>query len=282
MIVKGTPIAQKIQDQLASIVSVHKLTPHLMIMHAGTNKSSDVYIQRKILVANNLGITVSVQRFEEAQLQDFRQRLLTFNTDPAIHGIIIQLPVYASWPAEELISQVNPHKDVDGFLPYSPFTAPTARGIWEMMREFSRLEGFSTIESFLAGKSIVVLGRGRTAGQPIINLLQKNGFNPTGITSQTSQPNDIISQADIIISAVGQGNIIHGANIRAGCYVIGVGIDAKQIDGEMQITGDIHEEEIALKARLYCPTQNGIGPLTITFLLKNVVDAALRKKEFAL
>ncbi len=278
MIVKGKPIAKRIREELAATIREHELAPHLVILRAGSNQSSEVYISLKAKVATKLGITATVVRFQEQELETFRSYVQSANINPAIHGMIIQLPVYQSWPAEELIQQVAPEKDVDGFLPESPFTEATALAIWEMIAEFSRIEGFPSPEAFLAGKKIVVLGKGRTAGQPTLTLLKKKGFEPVCVSSTTQNPDEIIRSGDLVISAVGKEHIVHGSNIKEGCYVIGVGVDAKEVDGETQLFGDIHEEEIAQKAKLYCPTLNGIGPLTITFLLKNVVEAALQQK----
>jgi methylenetetrahydrofolate dehydrogenase (NADP+)/methenyltetrahydrofolate cyclohydrolase len=278
MIVKGKPMAKRIREELATTIREHELDPHLVILRAGSNQSSEVYISLKAKVATKLGITATIARFQEQELETFRSYVESANTNPDIHGMIIQLPVYQSWPAEELIQQVTPEKDVDGFLPESPYTEATALAIWEMIAEFSRIEGFPSPEAFLAGKKIVVLGKGRTAGQPTLTLLKKKGFEPVCVSSTTQDPDNIIRSGDLVISAVGKEHIVNGSNIKEGCYVIGVGVDAKEVDGETQLFGDIHEEEIAQKAKLYCPTLNGIGPLTITFLLKNVVEAALRQK----
>jgi 5,10-methylene-tetrahydrofolate dehydrogenase/methenyl tetrahydrofolate cyclohydrolase len=137
----------------------------------------------------------------------------------------------------------------------------------------ARIEGFDSIEKFLEGKTITVLGRGKTAGKPIRELLMKKGYEANLIHSQTPNPDDIIKNSDIIISATGKKNIINSSNIRPGCFVIGVGVNK---EGEKTV-GDLDEAAIAETAKLYCPTIGGIGPLTIACLLRNVVQSAKTK-----
>ncbi len=143
-----------------------------------------------------------------------------------------------------------------------------------MLTAFSKAEGFSQAEEFLKEKNIVVLGKGRTAGAPTIRLLQKKGFNPTIIDLKTQHPNEIIRQANVVISATGRKHIINGSNIKNGAYVIGVGLGREIVEGQEKVYGDINDDEVSKKAKFYCPTIGGIGPLTVASLLSNVVVAS--------
>jgi methylenetetrahydrofolate dehydrogenase (NADP+)/methenyltetrahydrofolate cyclohydrolase len=274
MIVYGTPVAKRILTQLTQTISQQNLHPGLAIVYAGSSSASERYIGKKIEAATQIGINATLHQFAQDQLTDCQQTISRLNHDPTVHGIIVQLPVFPDWPEDNLIAQVAPAKDVDGFQPDSPFTEATARGIWEMITEFARIEKYADPESFLQGKSIVILGRGRTAGKPTAALLRRKGFPPTVLHSQSEDPDTIIAQADLIISAVGKEHLIHGGNTKPGAYVIGAGVGSKEVDGRLVMIGDLHEDEIAEKAKLYCPTRNGIGPLTVACLLHNTVEAA--------
>lgn len=276
MKVSGKIVADKILQNLRTEIEQKNLHPHLVIILAGNNPASKIYVTNKIKAAESIGVKATLLEFAETEQNKFLKVLEGLNSDPEVQGVIIQYPVYDSWDFESLIQKINPEKDVDGFLPDSPYFPATALGIWEMLGAFAETEGYVSVEEFLKGKKIVNLGKGRTAGGPAIRLIREKGFETTVIDSKTQNPNEIIKQADVIISATGIKNIINGSNIKDGAYVIGVGIGREDIDGESKIYGDINEEEVAVKAKLYCPTIGGIGPLTIACLLKNVVEAVSR------
>jgi methylenetetrahydrofolate dehydrogenase (NADP+)/methenyltetrahydrofolate cyclohydrolase len=133
------------------------------------------------------------------------------------------------------------------------------------------LEGYDSTDQFLTGKKITVLGRGKTAGKPTRELLEKKGFEVEVIHSQTASPDTIIKNSDVCISATGKKHIINASNIKNGAYVIGVGVGK---DEDQKTIGDLDEKGIENIAKLYCPTIGGIGPLTIACLLRNVVESA--------
>jgi methylenetetrahydrofolate dehydrogenase (NADP+)/methenyltetrahydrofolate cyclohydrolase len=277
MIVLGKPLAETILLDLKEQIASHGLMPHLVIILAGDNSASRTYIKYKKIAAERIGVTVTIKEFESDQANHCLDTIKQLNTDSSVHGIIVQLPVFSGWPTEEIVNTVVLHKDVDGFLPNSPYTPATADGVWEMLGEFARLEKYPDTQAFLKDKNIVVLGKGRTAGKPTRNLLLSKGFESHLIDSKTENPDKIISNADVIITATGKKHIIHGDNIKDGAYVIAVGVGKEVIDGEEKLFGDINEHQIREKAALYCPTVGGIGPLTIACLLRNVVIAAENK-----
>lgn len=274
MIVKGSPQAKKILHQLKHEVTLSRLSPKLAIIYAGNDPASERYIERKKEAGRVCGVEVVSYSFQETQKLECQSKIRELNADPAIHGIIVQLPVYESWNTAEMVHLVSPSKDVDGFLTESDYREATAQAIWEMLRQFAYIEGFESTKDFLANKSIVVLGRGRTAGGPAIRYLEEIGYAPRVITSETELPDSITRTADVIITAVGKEGLIHAGNIKDGVYVVNVGIDTKEVEGETQYVGDIVEEEVARLAKLYCPALNGVGPLTVAFLLKNTIVSA--------
>ncbi|MDP3733376.1 MAG: bifunctional 5,10-methylenetetrahydrofolate dehydrogenase/5,10-methenyltetrahydrofolate cyclohydrolase, partial [Candidatus Daviesbacteria bacterium] len=213
--------------------------------------------------------------FRENELNKCLKTLGRLNDDPNVHGIIIQHPIFDEWNYDELLSKLDPKKDVDGFLKDSPYSGATALAVWEMLTAFSLLEEFKKVEDFLKGKKIVVLGRGKAAGGPITDLLESKGHKIILIVRDTKNPTPKIKSGDIVISATGVKNIVNKTNLKKGAYVIGVGVGKEIVDGEHKIFGDIKEDDVAKWAKLYCPTIGGIGPLTIVSLLENVVKSTL-------
>lgn len=270
MKVSGKAVAEEILKKLAKEIKQKKLKPSLAIILAGNNPASRIYVKNKIKKALEIGVNANLFEFSENQFEKCLKTVKKLNADKKIHGLIIQYPVFEGWDFESLVQKIDPQKDVDGFLEDSPFNGATALAVWEMLTAFAKIEGFKNAKSFLHNKKIALLGKGKTAGGPIRDLLSNKKINFNLIDSKTENPNEIIKKADVIISATGKKNIINGQNAKSGSFVIGVGVGKE--DGK--IYGDINEEEVAKKAKLYCPTVGGIGPLTIACLLSNVVQSA--------
>lgn len=270
--VSGKEVAEAILKDLEVEIKSKKLKPFLAIILAGDNPSSRIYVKNKIKKAKQIGIDAKLFEFSKNQFHKCLQTIKKLNIDKKVHGIIVQYPVYKEWNFDELVSKINLRKDVDGFSQASTFRGATALAVWEMLSAFAKKEGFKKTEKFLKGKKIVCLGKGKTAGGPTIKLLQQKGFEPVVVDSKTEERDKVIKSGDVVISATGKKNIINGQNAKLGSFVIGVGVGKE--DG--RIYGDINEEQVAKKAKLYCPTIGGIGPLTVACLLRNVVEASKR------
>jgi len=274
--VSGKAVADAIARKLQEKIKQLKVQPTFAIILAGEDHASRIYVDFKIKRASEIGVKVEFFEFSENQLNECIETIEKLNADKNVHGMIIQYPIYKAWNFDELIEKVDPKKDVDGFHDDSPYEKATALAVWEMLTAFGFIEGFAKTEEFLKGKKIVVLGRGKTAGGPTIELLRNHGFEVTVIAHDTEDPDAKIRNGDVVISATGVKNIVNGSNIKKGAYVIGVGVGREIVDGKKKIYGDIDEEEISQIAKLYCPTVGGIGPLTIVSLLENVVSSARR------
>jgi len=273
MKVSGKAVADAISKNLKKQLVESKVQPTLVIILAGDNPASRIYVNHKIKRAQQIGIKTRLLEFSRNQFDDCLAAIQKLNEDKKIHGIIVQYPTYEDWDFNNLISKIDSEKDVDGFRSDSPYRGATALAVWEMLTAFALLEGFKKTEDFLKSKKIVILGRGKTAGEPTIELLENRGFEVLVITRDTPNPTPKIKNADIIISATGHKNIINSSNVKKGSYVIGVGVGREIVDGKSKIYGDLNEEEVSKIAKLYCPTIGGIGPLTIVSLLKNVVES---------
>ncbi len=278
MKVSGREVADAILNKLEKEIKEKNLKPSLAIILAGNDPSSKIYVTNKIKTADKIGIQAKRYEFSEEELDKCLTMLDKLNEDLSVNGIIIQHPVFPSWNYDELLNNLNPQKDVDGFLPNSPFSGATALGVWEMLTAFAEIEGFKKTDDFLRDKKIVVLGKGKAAGGPITRLLESKGYEVLSIVKETENPTPFIRSGDIIISATGAKNIINKTNLKPGAYVIGVGVGKEIVDRQEKTYGDINEEDVAEIAKLYCPTIGGIGPLTIVSLLKNVVKSAQRVK----
>lgn len=270
MKVSGKKVADIIAGSFKKQVEKLKVKPALAIILAGNDPSSRIYVDFKMKRAKEVGVDIKFFEFEKNDYEKFLQTIQKLNKDKKVHGIIIQYPIFKEWNFDEVFSRIDPKKDVDGFSKESPFRGATALGVWEMLSEFARLEEFSSMKKFLTGKKVVLLGKGKTAGGPIRNLLLGKDINFTLIDSKTENPDKLIREADVVISATGRKNIITGEKIKKGSFVIGVGVGKE----EGGIYGDIEESSVSEKAKLYCPTIGGIGPLTIVCLLRNVIQSA--------
>lgn len=273
MKISGKPIAEHILSTLQQTIKEKNLTPHLVIINAGSDPNSQAYIKHKKNAAEKYGIKFTEYIFSESEEKKCLETIQKLNNDSSVHGIIMQLPLHAGWDRDTFIKAIADSKDVDGFKENSPFFGATAWGVWEMLGAFAKEEHYSTTEEFLKGKRIAVVGKGITAGKPTIDLLTEKGFPPTVIDSKTNNTDEILRNTDVIVSASGKKHIIHAGNIKEGSYIIGIGVGREIVNGEQKVFGDINPN-IEEKAKLYCPTIGGIGPLTIACLLRNVLESS--------
>jgi 5,10-methylene-tetrahydrofolate dehydrogenase/methenyl tetrahydrofolate cyclohydrolase len=202
------------------------------------------------------------------------KKIQEFNQDPTIHGIIVQRPAPGHITKEFLDHAVLPEKDVDGFHPGSDFAAPVALAVEHILSIVFTLteeqHGRVDFIPWLMGKSIIVLGKGETAGTPIITHFHGRHAQVTVIDSKTEDPIDIIRNGDIIISAVGKEDTITRDMLNPSMILIGVGLHSE----EEKLRGDYHDNEVSERVAYFTPTPGGVGPVNVAMLLNNVVRAA--------
>lgn len=251
MKIDGKAIAEELLIKLSDEVkALHKRgnTPTLAVIQIGDNPASTVYIRQKQKAAEKIGARIIVSN----SITD----LSIFNTDPSIHGVIIQRPV----PDRAGEYHVIAKKDVDGFEPNSPFKVPVAMAVWKCI-EFTGKKI----------RNVVVIGKGETAGAPIAHFLKEKDCTTSIIHSQTPDPTKIMKQADCIISCVGKERIVTADTVKPGAILIGVGLFR---DEAGKLRGDYDEAEIEHIASYYTPTPGGVGPINISCLMQNLVTAA--------
>jgi methylenetetrahydrofolate dehydrogenase (NADP+)/methenyltetrahydrofolate cyclohydrolase len=286
-LIKGAEVAKEIREELkqqvAEIKDKRGIVPGLVTILVGENPASQSYVRAKQQTAHELGFH-SVQDNQAADIS--QQKLLAliegYNKDPKIHGILVQLPLPKHIDETKVLYTIDPDKDVDGFHPVNvgklmigtaDFLPCTPAGIQELLvRSGAKIEG----------AEVVVVGRSNIVGKPIANmLLQKGpGANAT-VTLVHTRTRDVAfhtKRADILVVAAGVAEYVKGDMVKEGAVVIDVGVNevGKTADGKRKLVGDVAFDEVAAKAAAITPVPGGVGPMTITMLMKNTVKAALK------
>ena len=281
MKIDGTKIAAAIYEDLTRRVEKLKkdgITPTLTVILVGDNPASVSYIKQKKKFGDKIGAKVNVIQLDATIAEsDLLTQIAEINKDSSIHGVIIQLPLPAHINEQTIIAAVNHTKDIDGFLANSPYKVPIALAVASLLKEAHSMKRGVSIENteenfqaWLKNQSIVILGKGRTAGMPIYTYFVEQDIHPTVITTSTEHPQEKVKNADILISAVGKSHVVKAEDIKKGAIVIGVGL-FRGDNGE--IHGDYDEETIAPIAQSYTSTPGGVGPVNVAMLLSNLVLA---------
>lgn len=276
MPIDGKIIAGEILQDLTKRVEILKgkgMTPRLYIITLSNDPSSTAYVRQKVLKGEQIGVKITVAKEDpDITTAGIVEKIEALNKDDSVHGIIVQRPMPKHLDEEKISLAINPKKDVDGFHAGSSFGTPVALAVLEILKQIQKTENKKQkFEEWMKTKRIAVLGKGITAGGPIIKALRKMGVEPQIISSRTEYPNEILKKSDIIISAVGKPNIVGDLMIKKGVILIGVGMH-KEEDGKFH--GDYDEEEVKDIAGIYTPTPGGVGPVNVAMLLKNLVEAA--------
>lgn len=285
-IISGTQVAADIRAELKGKVAKLKadkgVTPGLVIIRVGEDPASVSYVKGKEKACDEVGIYQETIVYpEDIDEKTVLDKLVELNNDPKYHGILVQLPLPKHISEEKVIDIIDPKKDVDGFHPVNvgrllignPYYMPcTPHGIQQLLVRSGNDP---------AGKHVVICGRSNIVGKPILAILlqKKEGANATVTMVHTGTRNtaEITRQADILIAAVGRPKVITADMVKDGVVVIDVGVnrvpDASKKSGYALI-GDTDFEAIKEKAKAITPVPGGVGPMTITMLMWNTVNAA--------
>lgn len=290
-IIDGKAIAQGVLDglknEIASLKTAHGVVPGLAVILVGANQDSVNYIAGKKKAAEWLGIqSIDVQFPCEVSKTELINKIKELNNDPSIHGILLQLPLPkpADMFADEAIDAINPLKDVDGLTDQNvarlhknrqPRHEPcTPRGIIHLVK---------TAEEKLTGKNAVVLGRSPLVGKPVVRLLEQHNYTVTHAHSGTHDLPDVCRTADLLVVAIRGAEVVRGDWIKPGAVVIDVGIeemkDANGITvqngaGKPKKFGNVCFAEASGVAGAITPVPGGVGPMTVAYLMDNVVQGA--------
>lgn len=290
-IIDGAAIAAQIQEELAAIVAVlkekHGIVPGLATVLVGDNPASQTYVKMKRKRSAELGIHSVGYELPATATQTEVQRLIEqLNADPAIHGILVQLPLPAHLDEEAILNTISIQKDVDGFHPINigrlamkgrePLFAPcTPAGVIELLDR----TGVA-----IRGKEAVVLGRSNIVGLPVSMLLLKRDATVTICHSRSQDLPAICRRADILVAAVGRAEMVKGDWIKPGAVVIDVGINRVEDPAAprgYRLVGDVDFAQAQEVAGAITPVPGGVGPMTIAMLLSNTVLSARRHAGLA-
>lgn len=278
MIIDGRTIANHILAELTirvdELQEKYGIQPHLAVIRVGDDPAITSYINQKDKKAKEIGAILSVYNFPESvTTQQLKESINFLQEKSDIHGIILQLPVPTHVDYEKLILDIHPDKDVDGFRPNSQFVIPIANAVMKLLEIPMIKETQNSGESFnewLRSKKIVVMGKGKTGGQPVIDLLKQRETNVTVIDSSTTLVKEKTLEADIIITAVGKPEILTADMIKKDVILIGIGMN---MDENGKFVGDYNEDAIKDKASWYTPIPGGAGPVNVACLMENLVIA---------
>ncbi|KAG2616429.1 bifunctional protein FolD 2-like [Panicum virgatum] len=285
-IIDGKAIAADIRGEVAAEVaalsSAHNVVPGLAVVIVGSRKDSQTYVSMKRKACAEVGIrSVHVDLPEDISELALVAEVHRLNADPAVHGILVQLPLPKHINEEKILSEISIEKDVDGFHPLNigklamkgrePLFVPcTPKGCMELL---------SRSGVTVKGKRAVVVGRSNIVGLPVSLLLLKADATVSIVHSRTPDPESIVREADIVIAAAGQAMMIKGDWIKPGAAVIDVGtnsVDDPTRKSGYRLVGDVDFAEVSKVAGYLTPVPGGVGPMTVAMLLKNTVDGAKR------
>ena len=271
-----------LEDVAAKVAKLRETTgaiPGLAVVLVGSDPASAVYVGSKHRQTVAAGMNSFKHELAADTTQDELMALIgRLNVDPAVHGILVQLPLPAHLDANAVIQGINPDKDVDGFhisnagrlsTGQPALTPCTPLGCLMLLKD--RLGGN------LSGLHAVVIGKSNIVGKPMAQLLLSENCTVTIAHSRTRNTPELCRAADILVVAVGRPGLVRGDWIKPGAVVIDVGINRVEIDGKSRIVGDVAFEECAKVAGVITPVPGGVGPMTIAMLMANTVIAAYRK-----
>ena len=276
-LIQGKEIARILRDELRSEIATMSIRPGLAVILVGNDPASQVYVRNKNRACEEVGIYSEMYTLpEETSEEELLGLIEQLNQSPAIHGILVQLPLPKHLSEERVLLAISPEKDVDAFHPVNvgkimignyDFLPCTPAGVMELLAR-------SGIDP--AGKECVVLGRSNIVGKPQAMLLLHKNATVTVCHSKTKDLKEVCRRADILVSAVGRAGFVKDDMIKEGAVVIDVGINR---DENGKLCGDVAFDEVEKKASFLTPVPGGVGPMTITMLLKNTVTAAKRRQS---
>jgi len=276
MIIDGKALSVVIVGKLRKEVEQLKkqgITPCFTVIQIGNNSESTAYIRRKAKKAYAVGILCNVLTLSEnSTRRELISEIHQLATDPTVHGIIIQRPIPNHLSGAEIQQAVPDQKDIDGFNPTSVYDPPIGRTVISCLNWVkNQTHPKQQCKAFLKNQSIVILGRGLTGGGPVAKTLTRDGIAFHVLHSKSANPDTLIKNADIIITAVGKPDVFNPKQLKKGVVAINIGMYRGK-DGTFH--GDFDEKAFTDPTSYYTPTPGGTGPLTVAFLLSNAVEAA--------
>lgn len=267
-------IRAEIKENVENFVAKHGVVPGLAVILVGDNAASKVYVRNKHKACLDAGITsIQIEMPASTTEAELLKKIDELNADNSVHGILVQLPLPAHIDEDKVISAISPDKDVDAFHPVNvgkimtgkyDFLPCTPAGVMSLLDYYNvKIEG----------KNCVVIGRSNIVGKPMALLLLERNGTVTITHSRTKNLTEIAAAADILVVAIGKAEFVTGDMVKEGAVVVDVGINRL---GDGRLVGDVEYASVSAKASLITPVPGGVGPMTITTLLRNTLKAAER------
>ena len=273
-IISGTDLAKKLRAEIkeeATILQQKGITPTLAVVLVGDNKASKSYVnsKHKACLENNIN-SVKIELDENISTASLLNEIEKLNNDDNVHGILVQLPLPKHIDAEQILNAVSPQKDVDGFHPINVGKLVIGEAKLIPCTPLGILEMIKSTGDEIDGKLALVIGRSNIVGKPISTLLLQNNATVIIAHSKTKNLDSLLEQADIIVSCVGSAHFLTGEEkVKETVTIIDVGNNYK--DGKL--VGDVNLENFMGKVKYISPVPGGVGPLTITMLMRNTLVA---------
>lgn len=284
-IISGTEVAKEIREELkieiAELKEKHNIVPGLVTILVGEDPASQSYVAAKNKTAHAIGIhSEQITLDADTPEEDLLELVKKYNKDDNIHGILVQLPLPKHINESKILNEIDPDKDVDGFHPVNIgrmvlgeqcFLPCTPHGVLELLAR-------SGVET--SGAEVVIIGRSNIVGKPMANLmLQKRQSGNATVTLCHTRTKDMAAhcrRADIIVAAVGVPKLVTADMVKEGVAIMDVGVNriGKTESGKAILAGDVDFESVKEKASVITPVPGGVGPMTITMLMKNTLQSA--------
>ena len=279
-LIDGNALSAELRSDIArrtSVLQARGLTPGLAVVLVGENPASQVYVRNKVKACAEAGMHSVLEQYPATLSQaELLARIHALNDDPSIHGILVQLPLPQHMDANLVIEAISPAKDVDGFHISSAGALMVGQpGFWPCT-PYGCMKMLAHIGYDLRGKHAVVIGRSNIVGKPMAIMLLQQNATVTICHSATSDLKAITLQADVIVAAVGKRNVVTADMVKPGAVVIDVGMNRNEAG---KLCGDVDFEGVRRVAGYITPVPGGVGPMTITMLLVNTLEAAEHKAK---
>ncbi|MBO4539406.1 MAG: bifunctional methylenetetrahydrofolate dehydrogenase/methenyltetrahydrofolate cyclohydrolase FolD [Clostridia bacterium] len=272
ILIDGKKISDNIRQELTKEVKKLQKNVGLAVLIVGEDPASKVYVRNKEKACEQIGIKSYRYAFPaETTEEELKETITKLNQDPAVSGILVQLPLPKHLNERKILGFIAPEKDVDGFSPYQIgklllgedcLVSCTPQGILRLLNAYNIP---------IAGKHAVVVGRSNIVGKPVSLLMLKENATVTICHSRTKNLAEVTKQADILIVAIGKANFITADMVKEGAVVIDVGINRTP---DNKLCGDVDFENVAEKCSYITPVPGGVGPMTVTCLMCNTIKAA--------
>ncbi len=280
-IIDGVAVARKIRDEckerVQRIVANGGTPPGLAVIMVGSNAASQIYVRNKIRACGNVGIKSFQFDYSSDVDQDVViDRIIQLNDDPAVHGILVQLPLPPSFDMPRILHSISADKDVDGFHLYNVGALVVGGTVFPPCTPYGVLKLLEYEDIALEGKNVVVVGASNIVGKPMALMLMQHEATVCICHAKTRDLAQFTILADILVVAAGYPNLIQPEMVRTGAVVIDVGIN-RMSDGSL--VGDVNFAAVAPKASYITPVPGGVGPMTVSMLLVNTINSCERWQQ---